>query len=76
MATVDTRPDGGIGFAVKGLRMAAVYFLVSLGFSFGAAMTNSAWQLVLAVLAALFLLVALWCGVWYVVLYRFLKRWG
>ena len=56
--------------------MAAVYFVVSLGFALGAAITNGAWQLVLAVLAVLFLLVALWCGVWYTVLYRFLKRWG
>jgi hypothetical protein len=74
---VDTPPDGeGIGFAVKGLKIAAVYFLVSVGFSVGAAITTGAWQLVLAVLAALFLLVALWCLVWYVYLYRFLKRWG
>jgi len=56
--------------------MAAVYFLVSLVFSLGAAITKGAWQLVLAVLAALFLLVALWCVGWYVVFFRFLKRWG
>lgn len=74
---METPPDGeGIGFAVKGLRMAAVYFLVSLVFSLGAAITKGAWQLVLAVLAALFLLVALWCVGWYVVFFRFLKRWG
>lgn len=74
---MDTPPDGeGIGFAIKGLRMAALYFLIALGFSFGSASAHGALRLVLAVFAALFLLVALWCFIWYVVLYRFLKKWG